>query len=218
MDETMKLRVSIPILILCASSVSHAQLVRSYGVKLGAVSANQTWHYTFASDLASDGTTNYRWGITGGVYVELLDIPLLSLVAELQYTQKGTRYPLPLTSVSQPDGTGQFKTLSPRVDYLSVPILAKLRLKLPFFTPYIISGPRADLLVSKRGEGFDLVIGEFKSTDVGGTIGVGVEIHTLLPVGLLAELRYNPSFRDSYKDKFLTVRNRSFDFLVGLQL
>jgi hypothetical protein len=72
--------------------------------------------------------------------------------------------------------------------------------------------------VFKRGDGFDQVIDRFKSTDVGGTIGVGVEIHTLLPVGLLAELRYNPSFRDSYKDKFLTVRNRSFDFLMGLQL
>lgn len=204
--------------ILAANSVAHSQLVRSYGVKLGAVSANQTWHYAFFPDLATDWTTNYRWGITGGVYVELLDIPLLSLVAELQYTQKGTRYPLPLTSVSQPDGTGQFKTLSPRVDYLSIPILAKLRLKSPFFTPYLIVGPRVDLLVFKRGDGFDQVIDRFKSTDVGGTIGVGVEIHTLLPVGLLAELRFNPSFRDSYNSEFLTVRNRSFDFLVGLQL
>jgi hypothetical protein len=209
---------SILIVFLLANPAAHSQLVRGYGVKLGAVSANQTWHYALSSDLAADWTTHYRWGISGGVYVELLDVPLLSLIAELLYTQKGMKYDLPLTSVEQPDGTGQFKTLSPRVDYLSVPLPAKLRLKSEFFTPYLIVGPRVDLLVFKKGDGFDLVIDQFKSTDVGGTMGVGVEIHTPLPVGLLAELRYNPSFRDSYKSEFLTARNRSFDFLVDLQL
>jgi hypothetical protein len=163
-------------------------------------------------------TTDYRWGITGGVYVELLDVPLLSLVAEVQYTQKGMSFSLPVTTESQPFGTGQFMTLSPRVDYLSFPLLAKLRLLFPILTPYIIAGPRADLLVYKKGDGFDAVIDEFKSTDVGATVGVGVEVNTPLPVGLLAEVRYNASLTDSFKNEFLTVRNRSFDFLVGLRL
>jgi hypothetical protein len=201
-------------LILAANSVAHSQLVRSYGIKFGAVSANQTWHYTSLPDL----TTNYRWGVTGGVYVELLDVPLVSLVAELQYTQKGMSYSLPLTTESQPLGTGQFSTLSPRVDYLSVPILAKFRLKSPFFTPYLIAGPRVDLLVHKNGDGFDAVIDQFKSTDAGGTVGVGAEANIPLPVGILAEIRYNASFRDSFKSELLTVRNHSFDFLVGLRL
>jgi hypothetical protein len=104
------------------------------------------------------------------------------------------------------------------VDYLSVPVLAKVRLSFPAITPYLIAGPRADLLLSKKGDGFDAVIDKFKSTDVGGTFGLGVELHTLLPVGLLAEIRYNPSFRDAFKNEFLSVRNHSFDFLVGLQL
>lgn len=205
---------SILIAILVANLVAHSQLVRSYGIKLGAVSANQTWHYTNTSDL----TTDSRWGITGGLYLELLDVPFLSVVAEVQYTQKGMKFSAPITTESQPEGTGQFITISPRVDYLSLPLLGKLRLHSPVFTPYLIAGPRVDLLISKKGDVYGLVIDRFKSTDVGGTVGIGVEIHTLLPVGLLAELRYNPSFRDSYNSEFLTVRNRSFDFLVGLQL
>lgn len=156
--------------------------------------------------------------MTSGVYLELLDVPLISLVAEIQYTQKGMTFSIPVTTESQPNGTGKFMTISPRVDYLSVPLLAKLRLKWLLFTPYLIAGPRADVLVSRRGGGYEDVVDKFESTDIGATFGVGVELHTLLPVGLLAELRYNPSFRDSYKDDFLTVRNRSFDFLLGLQL
>jgi hypothetical protein len=201
-------------MILGAVSMTHAQLVRSYGFKLGAVSASQTWHYTDTSDL----TTGYRWGVTGGVYVEVLDIPLLSFIAEIQYTQKGMTFSVPVTTESQPNGTGQFITMSPRVDYLSVPLLAKLRLPSPIITPYLIAGPRVDLLLFKRADGFEAVIDKFESTDFGGTIGLGVELHTLLPVGLLAELRYNPSFRDSFKDEFLSVRNHSFDFLLGLRL
>jgi len=152
------------------------------------------------------------------VYVELLDVPFLTLVAELQYTQEGMVYDLPLTSVGLPDGTGQFITLSPRVDYISVPLLAKLRFQLPFLTPYLVAGSRADLLLYRNADRFDHVTDNFKSTDFGGTIGVGVELNTLSPVGLLAEARYNPSFRDSYADNFLTVRNHSFDLLVGLSL
>lgn len=200
--------------ILVANSAAHSQLVRSYGIKLGAVSANQTWDYTSAPDL----TTSYRWGITGGVYLEFLDIPLLSLVGEIQYTQKGMTFSAPVTTALQPNGTGQFISLSPRVDYLSIPILAKLRLKSPFFTPYLIAGPRVDLLVYKKGDGFDPVIDQFKSTDVGGTVGVGSEFNTPLAIGILAEIRYNASFRDSFKNEFLSVRNHSFDFLLGLRL
>jgi hypothetical protein len=199
---------------LSAASMTHAQLVRSYGIKLGTVAANQSWKYADTPEL----TTSARWGITGGVYIELLDLPIVSVVGEIQYTQKGMRFSVPVTTESHPEGTGQFITESPRVDYLSIPVLAKVRLSFPAITPYLIAGPRADLLLSKKGDGFDPVVDNFKSTDVGGTLGLGVELHTLLPVGLLAEIRYNPSFRDAYKNEFLSVRNHSFDFLVGLQL
>jgi hypothetical protein len=199
---------------LTAASITHAQFVRGYGIKLGTVAANQSWKYTNTPEL----TTSARWGVTGGVYIELLDLPLISVVGEIQYTQKGMKLSTPITTESHPEGIGQFLTESPRVDYLSVPILAKVRLPFPAISPYLIAGPRADLLLSKKGDGFDPVVDNFKSTEVGGTFGLGVELHTLLPVGLLAEIRYNPNFRDAYKSEFLSVRNHSFDFLVGLQL
>jgi hypothetical protein len=199
---------------LSAASMTHAQLVRGYGIKLGTVAANQSWKYADTPEL----TTSERWGVTGGVYVELLDLPLVSVVGEIQYTKKGMTFSAPVTTELQPNGTGQFITQSPKVDYLSIPVLAKVRLPFPAISPYLIAGPRADLLLSKKGDGYDAVVDNFKTTEVGGTFGLGVEVHTLLPVGLLAEIRYNPSFRDAFKNEFLSVRNHSFDFLVGLQL
>jgi len=75
-----------------------------------------------------------------------------------------------------------------------------------------------DFLLSKKGEGYDAVINKFKTTGFGATLGVGVEVTSLLPISLLAEFRYNPSFDDAFSNSFLTVKNRSLDFLLGVRL
>ena len=202
------------ILVFFVYSTSHAQLVRGYGLKLGVVAANQSWRYTGTAELPTD----HRWGFTAVGYLELLDIPILSALVEVQYTQKGMSESLPITTESQPEGTGEFITKRPRVDYLSIPVLAKVRLSMPVVVPYLVAGPRLDFLLSKKGEGYDAVINKFKTTGFGATLGVGVEVTSLLPISLLAEFRYNPSFDDAFSNSFLTVKNRSLDFLLGVRL
>lgn len=207
-------RIAVLVLFSMVSLPSNAQLLTAYGIKLGAVAANQTWDYTSFPDFKTDN----RWGFTAEGFVELFDLPFLTAVVELQYTQKGMSESIPVTTESQPDGTGELLTLHPRVDYLSIPVLAKLRLSGPVITPYVIVGPRFDFLLSKRGEGYDLVIDKFKGSDFGATLGIGVEADLLSPISLLTEVRYNPSFTNAYQNQSLTVTNRSFDFLVGVRL
>jgi opacity protein-like surface antigen len=140
---------------------------------------------------------------------------MLSALIELQYTQKGMTESIPITTESQPDGTGEFITKRPRVDYLSIPILVKARFSTPVIVPYLVAGPRFDILLSMKGDGFDVVVDKFKTSEFGATLGFGVEVTFWHPIGVLAEFRYNPSFGDAFSSNFLRVKNRSLDFLLG---
>ncbi len=198
---------------LSTVTMAHAQLVRSMGVKVGAVAANQRWSYAFG-----DLNTDTRWGFTGSAFMELLDIPVVSIILEAQYTQKGMSFRTPVTTAANPDATGDFITRRPRVDYLSIPLLAKARWETPVLDVYAMAGPRYDLLLTRHGDGVDIVIDQFRSAEAGATIGLGIETRQLLSVGLLAEVRYNLSFGDAFSADLLTVRNHTIDLMAGVRL
>ncbi len=200
--------------LLLAQSGAYAQPKRTYGVKLGIVGANETWTMISSADLG----TSTRWGFTAEVFAEIPLFRYLSAVGEIQYTQKGMRYSAPVTTISQPDGTGEYYTMRPRIDYISVPMLARLRIPLHAVTPYLLVGPRFDFLISSRADGLDAVVSRFDRMDYGLTLGAGVELDSIFPFGLLAEFRYNPNVYDSYESSYLSVRNRSLDFLIGVRL
>ncbi len=211
----MKSRI-IKMICLCivVSTIVHAQFIRGYGVKVGAVSATQTWDYKINLNFP----TERRWGIDVGGYLEILDIPFMSVLGEVHYVQKGFSFTLPVTTAAQPDGTGEYITKRPRVDYLSIPLLAKVRFDMGTFSPYIFGGPRVDFLVAKAPEGTQLVLDNFKSTDVGVSIGVGIEVPLPVVSAALAEFRYSPSFNDAFNNNNLTVKNQSFELLLGVRL
>ena len=193
---------------------SQAQFMRGFGLKVGAVSATQKWQYWSNSQLS----TGPRWGVDAGVFVEALDIPFVSVLAELHYIQKGFTTTLPVTTAAQPDGTGEDITFKPRVDYLSLPILAKVRFEVGSFTPYVFAGPRVDFFLSNTDDGFALVLDKFKKTDVGVSIGIGAEVPLSFVSYLLAEFRYSPSFTESFASGSLNVKNQSIELLLGVQL
>jgi hypothetical protein len=199
-------------LVLLISTVTQSQFIRGYGFKVGAVSANQTYDYNIVFDFSPDN----RWGFDVGAFVELLDIPYISVLGELHYIQKGFSEKFQETSPDDPAGTGRYITLKPRADYFSIPVLAKIRFELGPIVPYIIGGPRFDFLVGKEADGFEAVIDHLKSADVGISVGGGVEVK--LPAGpaILGEIRYSPDFTNAFKSSTLTVKNQSVELLVGV--
>jgi hypothetical protein len=211
----MKTRLII-IIFICGvlTSATNAQFIRGYGLKIGAVSATQTWDYKTNTKFPADR----RWGVDAGGYIEVLNIPYISLLGELHYIQKGFSMTLPVTTISQPDGTGEYITLKPRVDYLSVPVLAKLRFDLGKVFPYLLAGPRFDFLISKNPDGFQAVIDNFKNIDFGISLGAGFEVPLKFIKSVLAEFRYSPSFTEAYSGSSLTVKNQSFEILIGIRL
>ena len=197
----------ICLFLCCFLLTSEAQLVKAYGVKAGAVTAGQDWKYSgFSSSIAN----NMRWGIDIGGYIEWLNIPVVSIVSELHYVQKGFKDEFIMTSQTGPDPIGTYE-VTPRIDYLSIPILVKLRMDLPSFSLYIIVGPRYDIMLSSDADFFGPT---FTKSDMGITAGGGLE-STLIPgmiIGL--EFQYSMSLQDIYSTDLLKVRNQSMEFLL----
>jgi len=210
----MKSKLLLTLLLLIAAT-SSGQIIRAFGVKGGPLLASQTWDYAAP---ASDLETESRWGIDAGLFIEWLRIPVLSVSSEVHYVQKGMEVRFLLTSEQYPEGRGEYLTRSPRIDYLSALFLAKARLMEEGISPYVLAGPRLDFLLQTKGEGFEIVLDRFRETDIGVTLGAGVEVRSFDGVALGVEFRYSPSFRDGYSSSLLSVRNSSVEFLLVVAL
>ena len=199
------------VLVLFSFSGANARLLKGYGLKAGVVVANQDFEYSegFQAD------TKDRAGLDFGVFAEWLDIPFFSILTEVHYIQKGHADEFVRTDEF---GTPISSTrIDHRLDYLSVPLLAKASLRTKHVLPYLVVGPRFDFLLDYKSETLDQVYKELKDSDVGATIGLGMESRTD-PVKVLVEFRYSPDFTDAYKTDLLKVKNNSFEILFGVRL
>ncbi|KAF0153072.1 MAG: hypothetical protein FD143_512 [Ignavibacteria bacterium] len=210
----MKSKFLVTVLVIFIfSKVVNAQLLSSFGMKIGVANAGQSWDYS--GDLTTiEIFDKSRIGFAFGVYTEWFDLPLISIIAEAHYIQKGSKGEIIVATMDSPAGTGETKTITPRIDYLSMPLLAKLRYETNSFTVYGIAGPRIDILIGKNSEAVGSVFDDFKYTDIGGTFGFGFEIPITEIYFASCELRYSPSFQNIFSNGILEVKNRSLEFLV----
>jgi hypothetical protein len=214
--EMKKIIFAVLILSVISFSMSESQLIRGYGLKVGVASTNQNWDWAPVYGTVSTSTAAYQ-SLDIGAFIEWLDIPLFSVLTEVQYIRKGsdvTSYhitPFPGSVVFNYAGY-----LSTRISYLSVPLLAKLRMNGGLLSPYIVAGPRFDFRLSSSNGAFSS--GDLKTIDVGGTFGVGVESASILPIQVGLEFRYSPDFQASYSGPSYTVRNRSLELLLVLSM
>jgi hypothetical protein len=195
---------------------SSAQLISHFGVKAAITSSIQEFDYS-QSSIAPE--IKRRVGFNAGVYAEWLNMPYFSIVTQVEYAQRGMGMDFVVTGPSGPQPL-ETKTVYSRVDYLSVPALMKVRFQFSMITPYVLAGPRLDILLGYQSdEGvFNALYDQFTTLALGGSVAVGVQIESLLPVPLLIEARYNVDFTNSYETNLLIVRNRAFDFWLGVAL
>lgn len=192
-------------------STSISQHIRSYGIKAGYASASQNWDY---GNLGVHLPLEHRPAVSVGAYVEWLDLPVVSLSTEIFYCRKGMKMSIPITTETQPDGTGEYYYFTPYNDYLSIPVLAKARLSGTVISPYIIAGPRADFLLSTSDYGSGFLSNDFKSVNFGMTLGAGTEFNVGGPAMFGVEFRYNPNLTATYSNRGLTVKNNTFELLA----
>lgn len=205
--------IGAALLALLSVSRSDGQLIKKFGLKGGFISAGQKYNFSITTD--PEIVRRSGFGVAG--FIEWFDHPVFSVVTQVEYVQKGMGSTFGVTTPGSPTPTGTV-TLYNRLDYISLPVLVKLSIPAGSATPYAIAGVRIDhLLGFESDEGaFDILYERFDRNLPGATIGAGVELGSVMPVGILAEVRYNIDLSDSYLTDVLEVSNNTFDFWLGI--
>jgi hypothetical protein len=214
MIKALYLSVTASIVLLLASpAAADAGVIRKTGAKIAVTSAGQSYELTYVPE----NETDRRLGMGAALFLEWFDLPVISLVTQLEYLPRGMDQQVNVTGPEGPEVIGT-TTIENRLDYLSLPILAKGRLDLGSVTPYALAGVRFDYLLGYDSEygAFDLVYSAFDKSTIGASVGAGIELNELLPFGLLAEVRYNLDLEDAYSTDLLKVSNNSYDFWIGV--
>ena len=207
------------LLLLCAPYTCRSQMIRGWGVEGGAVGGYQFLSITSAPSSPVIPRA-VRWGFSAGAFVEFLNMPTLSLVLESAYSQEGRKVTAEevaeasnLTAGLSPGPVGS----TPRLDYVHLAMLVKLRSGRIGFVPYASIGPKFDFLVGKADDPAH-VFDNFKKSDVGVIVAAGIEIvHRRLPLVSL-EGRWAPGFSRIYSAPTMTIRNQSVELLLLLWL
>jgi opacity protein-like surface antigen len=203
------------LLLFTLSFNSQAQIVSNYGLKLGLGISNQSWDYQPSGHL--DWQT--KDGISARLFADFLILPVLQLEGEIGYLRKGVIDKIPITTVDQPDGTGQFFTTNNSLGYLSLSILAKLKFEFTSLTPYIIAGPQLNILLNKNiADGFQIVFDKFKKNNVGFSLGAGAEFKNILPLVFLVEYRFEKDLSNNFNSPNLDIKNYSHVILLGIKI
>ncbi len=190
---------------------SFAQSTPRLGVKFGVSFSEQQFKYTaFSSDF------NRIAGANGALSVEWISHPHFNILTEFHFIQKGMTEKQIETTESGPEPTGAL-TFKNRVNYFSVPILAKMSLTNKTISPYLIAGPRVDFKLGYESAFLGEVYDQFKTITFGASVGIGSELNVGQNFTPLLEVRYSPDFTNSYSTDLLTVKNQSLQFLVGVK-
>ncbi len=217
-------------LVSALAFTAHAQSLRSYGLKTGLTSANARVVYAHRPDihqvLITDKEGDVRHtGMTVALYGDWNVAGPLSLLTQLEYVQRGFGERVWYGDVMH--GEGPFLSVDwTRIDYLSVPVLAKVAFSAASARPYLLIGPRADFLLAHHMD-FDsryylrLAVNDLERFNMGATFGGGLEVATGLPVSVLLEVRYSHDLVDGNRrggaDR-LVFKQNAFDVLVGIKL
>jgi hypothetical protein len=212
------LRSALLLLFAVSLQPAQAQEGSAFGAKFGVT----------AAELHNRSSGQARWGMTGSVFATTPVGNGLDLLGEVGYHAKGSHseffFPL-----EDGNGVGRSVTDS-RLDYTFLLVAPQYKGALGggSLDLFAFAGPRVDLylgetLTSSSEPGDVEVPGGFLPRDfntavLGVAAGIGLDFARLLPVPLIAELRYNgditPAYSFSGGDE--RVRNRTFDFRLGL--
>jgi hypothetical protein len=198
----MRKIVILSVFVLFAG-ISQAQILRTAGFKLGLTFANQDWNYPIAN-VDQDS----RAGFNAGIFAEFFNMPLLSVIGELNYVQKGVKN---LDAVIAENLLGG----NIRLNYLNFSALGKLRIDYMAVSPYVVAGPKLDIEISRDAAVQNIIVNNFNKERLGFKLGFGTEIH-FPSVSMLVEFIFDSDFNDLYNNNNLTIDTKSYDLRVGL--
>lgn len=214
------LRISCVLLaFLLVSTPALAGPFRAIALKGGVYNGNQD--YDFGGQKLF--SAHSRWTGTGGVSLEWKfgRRTNFRLLTEALYIPKQIQQDVLETDASG-QLTGNVITQHAGLNYLSVPVLAKLQTADQASNLYFLVGFSADFILSRD---HTPVFDEFHNTVVSAQVGMGLDNAFTQHLGGLVEFRYIQNVMNAYGGGDLgpnirlnSIRQRGFCILVGVRL
>ena len=177
-----------------------------------------------------------RSGFHTAAFAEWQATGALSVVTRAGCTQRGYREVARDLTATDPNAA--FVESDSHIGYLSVPLFLKLRHVSEKATGYALAGTALDLVLHRSvgvldyadGGEESLFVREVNSWALGGTVGVGLEVSTLLPWVVLVEARYYWEVTDALSasdvqafspwtgrpTREIEARGRALEFSIGM--
>ncbi len=217
----MKIKFLAVLSLVCLSyNISYSQFLSGLGIKAGSTFSNQKYDY---KKFDYKPETKYLFGFNGSLYAEFLQNKNFNVILESGFEQRG------YTLVTKP--TDEFGNPLPdmnvyeRTNYFTSGLLLKIKAPGSKISPYIILGPKLDVLLgysikpedeSTTLYGFDYPVNEFKKINYSLNLGAGIEFNKLLPFKTFVELNYSPPLNTSYNSEWLEVKEHYFNVKLGI--
>jgi len=169
--------------------------------------------------------TNNKSGFSFYVEKDIINLLVVTLSGEAGYIQKGFDEEVIITNkFGVETGRGDIHY---KLGYIDLSVLGKLRVPGGIVYPYILAGPTLGFKVSSGVSsslselnefvaGQEQFVSDFKSTSFGIKVGLGIEVSLPL-ISILAEGRYNPDLTSSYDKNNIQLKNRVYEFLLGVK-
>lgn len=219
----MKRTGSLVVLVLVSTQLAFSHPFKSYGIKTGMSIASQSYSYA-VSGLTGPEQSLRNFCIGG--FAEWQANERFGFLTEVYYIRKGAVDESIHTAETGPTSLGTLKW-EYRIDYISIPFLAKLNVAKGQSLFYGVLGPRMDIRLDQSDElaGYDeaselmaSIYPDYRKVDFGLDLGIGVERAVTSLFDLILEFRYSPSLTRVYDSESFGIRNQSFELLLGFQL
>lgn len=211
---TASLIILISIFITGNSNAQLLNLTVKGGLNLSDISGDNFVRIT--------GDTKMKTGFNIYVSKDVLNLPVLTLSGEAGYTQKGFDTEFIITN---PFGVETVReVIHSKINYIDISVLGKVRIPGGLVFPYILAGPSLGIKAGSSVSSdlnipftdLENSLKDFKSTSFGFKFGLGMDIG--LPFfSLVAEARYNPDLTTSYDKNNVKIKNKVFEFQIGVK-
>ena len=184
------------ILLIVYQASANAQFIKGYGFKVGISVTKQNHQWQHLEELQGDRLTFPKSliGLNLGIFIEILDLPYLSIPIEMNYIQRGW------------SGINNYYAHT-----FNIALLVKPRIPVNGFNPYLLIGPQFDFVIDPTFK-----FSQYQKENYTGLIlGIGSEFK-IWEFKMLTELNYDFYLDVLYQSRFLKVTSQTLSLRIGL--
>jgi hypothetical protein len=199
----MKIKI-FALIIIWMISFNHlnSQIKFHAGFKGGLATSFQ--HVVYRWDAQGNYSTNNKLGFDAGLFLESSFGKIFSIQAEIHYVQKGW----------EEYGTSYL------VKCLTLPLMMHFKMELGSFYPYILLGPRLDIILNH--DSLNRLLSNMYYANFGLSMGFGCENNIIKKYSIILELRYDYDLNHDFgggnvAGDITYYYGRSYAFFVGVK-